>query len=250
MGSETTLDSLYHGALVLEQPRTGYRFSVDAPLLTAFAAERPARRAADFGAGCGVVGLGCLWLGAVKELTLVELQPGLARLARANVERNGFGPRCQVREADLRTLRPAAGEPELDLVVSNPPYHPLGRGKTPRDEMRAIARTERELPIAELCRAAKRFLKRNGRLCLVYPARRVDELLAVFANEGFEAGRLRFVQPRPDEAAELMLIEARQGRGGRTLVLPPWVLHDGDGKDTPFLSAILSGRAPDDPCAG
>jgi len=248
--AETSIDSLYHGKLALEQPRHGYRFSVDAPLLAAFAAGKRYRKAADLGAGCGVIGLALVRLDVCGHMTLIELQAGLAELARSNVARNGFESRCRVVHADLRTLKPEPGEQGYDLVVANPPYQPLGTGHPPRDEMRTIARTEKCLSIAELCRAARRLLKPSGRFCVVFPARRVDDFMAALKAQGMSVNRLCCCHPRKDEPAELVLIEARAGAGGKIVVEPPWVLHTRDGKESRLLKAILSGRAAGSPCAG
>ena len=61
-----TRDSILRGALVLEQPRRGYRFTADPLLLAGFMSlhgRRPRTGGlslCDLGAGCGVLGLALL----------------------------------------------------------------------------------------------------------------------------------------------------------------------------------------------
>src|SRR6202035_3530924 len=79
-----TLDSILGGALCLYQPRGAYRFSVEAVLLARFAAARPAARALELGAGCGVVSLIFAALARPREVVAMEIQPALAALIARN----------------------------------------------------------------------------------------------------------------------------------------------------------------------
>src|SRR5512137_544956 len=100
-----TLDTFFHGRVRILQPKKGYRFSVDAPLLADFIRPRPEDAALELGTGSGVISL-LLSLKPLRKITALEIQPGLAGLARRNVELNGLGGRIEVVEADLRTYKP------------------------------------------------------------------------------------------------------------------------------------------------
>ena len=60
-----------------------------------------ARSALDAGAGAGVVGLALARRCAGVTVTLVEREPELADLARANIQRNDLGSRATIVCADL-----------------------------------------------------------------------------------------------------------------------------------------------------
>jgi tRNA1Val (adenine37-N6)-methyltransferase len=105
-GTDETVDSVFDGRLVIRQPRAGYRFSVDAPLLVWFSCTRgaaPARIAADLGAGCGIVALGLLAAGQARRAVAVEVQDRLASLCAGNAAANGLSSRLEVVHGDMRS---------------------------------------------------------------------------------------------------------------------------------------------------
>src|SRR4029077_3561409 len=85
---EFTEDAFLGGRLRLLQPRSGHRARHDAML---FAAETPARsgdRVVDLGAGVGAAGLAVAKRVSGIQLVLVEIDEGLANLARGNAAAN------------------------------------------------------------------------------------------------------------------------------------------------------------------
>lgn len=239
-----TEDAIFHGRIRLRQHRRGYRFTEDAVLLAAFAAFGPrAERAADLGAGCGVVGLMLLHHGAARRVLAVELQPSLARLCADNATLNQAAERLRTLRADLRASPFAAGS--LDLIASNPPYLPLGRGKSPADGERALARHEVACSPAALAAEAARCLAPEGRLALVYPAWRLGEVLAAIDEAELAPSRLRMVRPRPGAEPVLFLLEAVGAHLKRPFFQHPFlVTRDAQGRPTPEMEDLLAGRAP------
>ena len=205
-----TSDSILRGALVLAQPRRGYRFTADPLLLADFMSmhgRRPrvgALSLCDLGAGCGVLGLALLVRVPQARLVAVELQDRLAGLARSNVLHNGLAERAQVLELELADPRQARRLPgaRFDWAVSNPPYQPIGRGDVNPDAEAAIARHEVRLPLTRLCAELRRALVPHGHAAVIYPASRLDELCTVANREKLAT---RIVQPiagREGEAAK------------------------------------------------
>jgi ribosomal protein L11 methyltransferase len=77
----------------------------------------PGHRAADVGAGSGILSIAAARLGAVRVLAL-ESDPWACGAARENVERNGVEERVEVVEAVV-TPRFVAGALPLDGIVAN-----------------------------------------------------------------------------------------------------------------------------------
>ena len=158
-----TDDAFLGGALRILQPKDGYRAGVDAVLLAASASAEAGRRerVLDVGAGVGVVGLAVARRVADAEVALVERDPRLAELARANIERNGLSERVRVIEADVE--QPLGGQPALaalaesfDHVLANPPFHTQGRGTAAADATKAAANAMAEGSLDRLGRASWR----------------------------------------------------------------------------------------------
>jgi tRNA1Val (adenine37-N6)-methyltransferase len=239
-----TRDALYEGRLMIMQPRKGYRFSIGAYLLTWFACQgRFADRSADFGAGCGVVGLGLLAAGLTRDVTAVEVQPELAALAIKNAELNDLQSSYRVISSDVRGVTAELEHGAFDLIVTNPPFWPVAHGRLPSDEERQVACHEIKGGIDEWLGSAAGLLnQRRGRLCIVFPARRLDDLLVGLHRERLSATRLCFVHAMAAKQAELVLVEGRFGNTGRLVVDPPITLKEEGGADTSKVADIVSGK--------
>lgn len=243
---EHTRDAIFGGAVTLVQParRAGYRVNVDALLLAAFAANvldedaprpRTARRAFDLGAGVGAVGLSLLHLRAAHHVTMIEIDPRLCELARANAEANRWTDRIDVVCGDARACaKSRAGE--ADLVVANPPYVPAGRGRVPSRETRA----SRQGDVTIFLDAARALAGRRARVCIVYPAIEATTLLVELRARGLEPKRLRAVHGSTRApAARVVLVECVAGRPGGLRIEPPFLETDAKGTPTPALSRLL-----------
>jgi tRNA1Val (adenine37-N6)-methyltransferase len=90
--------------------------------------------------------------------------------------------------------------------------------------------------------AASLLNQRRGRLCIVFPARRLDDLLVGLHRERLSATRLCFVHAMAAKQAELVLVEGRFGNTGRLVVDPPITLKKEGGADTSKVADIVSGK--------
>lgn len=244
--ADCSRDEILRGRLRLWQPRQGYRFSVDAPVLAHFVATGRGEAsgvAADLGAGSGVVGLALAVSCPHLRVTLVELGPRLAALARRNVMENGLKDRVDVREADLRDLGGLLPEGGLALVVSNPPFRPAGSGRPSPDPERAQALCELTVTLPQLVSSAARLLAPGGSFAVIYPAERLGELFAACAASSLRPLRLRAVHPLPGEPAHRVLLEARRGGRSPLVMEPPLVLQEAPGRYTAEAAELL-GDAP------
>lgn len=240
---DVTRDALYEGRLILMQPRKGYRFSVDSPLLTWFAcSDRSAVQTADLGAGCGVVGLGILLAGWTGRVVALEVQDAMEQLARKNAHLNGLESAYECQRLDIRQTSKEFEKGSFDLVVSNPPFWPAASGRLPGDEVRRIACHEILGDLNDWVKAAAWLLDpRRGRFCVVFPARRLDSLCIALDRHGLSTTRLCMIHPMNEKPAELALVEARYGESGRMVVDRPLTLKNGNGEDTQEAAVILRG---------
>jgi tRNA1Val (adenine37-N6)-methyltransferase len=250
---DETLDTFYHGRIRVLQKKKGYRFSVDAPLLADFIRTRPDDEALDLGTGSGVISL-LLSVKAFRRVTALEIQAGLADLARRNVELNGLGGRFEIVLADLRTYAPGR---KFDLIFSNPPYIRKATGFLSRSSEKSAAKHELHGDIADILTKTAEWLEPRGRAGFVYPEKRRAEFLAVAGESGLSVRRLRFVHPREGEPPNLFLVElglaselnagvgddtlAGAGGGAGPEIMPPLILFGPDGKYTDEAEAVFSG---------
>jgi tRNA1Val (adenine37-N6)-methyltransferase len=218
---ETSTDRFFGGRLSLEQPRRGLRAGTDSLLLALEASGRTAERVVDLGAGVGAVGLAVALALPAAQVTLFELAPALCTLATRNAAANGLLDRVTVRRGDVRTARRLLPAASADLVVTNPPYYPVGTGRLSPDPLRAAAHHEVAGTLTDFLGAARHVLRPGGELIVVYKPERLADLLQGLRAADLPPTCLRPVYPsREDTDAVAVLVSARAG-GGPTFCLAP-----------------------------
>ena len=189
---------------------------------------------ADLGCGCGVVAVMMAWRGRGRRFTGIELQSGLAALARGNVAGNGLSGRVEVLEMDLREVpRRLAGRTH-DLVVANPPHHRAGCARTGDRGERTLARHEIAATARDFLAAAGHLLGPGGRYAAVYPPARLADVLTEAPAHGLFPKTLTPVRNRPGDPPWLFHIECGKGGGlrGAPRQAPAVVLADEAGRPT------------------
>lgn len=246
---ELTDDVFLGGGLSMLQPRAGYRAGIDAVLLAASApAGGGRRRILDLGAGVGTVGLCLARRIAAADVTLLEVQPELAEIARRNIARNRLDGRARVVVEDIgaaQSVLAAAGlRPEsFDHALANPPFHAERRGTPAPNLSKATAHAMAENSLAGWARVMARFVAPGGLATVIHKADALPEILAAFAGRFGGIGVLP-VQPRPRHAAIRVIVRGIKGSRAPMQLLPGFVLHDETGGFTPTADAILRHGAP------
>lgn len=181
----------------------------DALALGAFSTVKPGWRVCDLGTGSGALLLLLARRAEGLALTGIDIDPLSARIARENLESNGLPG--EILTGDLRREPLPAGG--FDLVVSNPPYFPVGSGKSG-----GPARSEEFCTLAELCAAAGRLVKNGGRFSLCHRPERLVDVLCALRAHGLEPKRLKLISHWPGHPPSLLLAEGvKQGKPGLTV---------------------------------
>ena len=220
-----SIDEFMDGRLKLIQSKTGYRFSIDAILLSQFVTIKRGDRLVDLGTGCGIIPLILLLTRPVAYASGLEIQMDLAHQAARNTKLNGYEHKMGIIQGDLRQF-PFEGS-SADVVTCNPPYRPKNSGRINPDVQRAIARHEMLASLDDILNAASRILRAKGRLAMIYPAVRLVDVLVRMRGFNLEPKRVRVVYPGMESEAKLALIEATLG-GRRGLKLLPPLFDQGE----------------------
>ncbi len=216
---EEELDLFLNGKLRIIQSKNGYRFSVDAVWLADFATVRKGDVVVDLGTGCGVILLILLLKKEISYAVGVEIQKLLACQAHRNAILNGFKNKMYVVVGDVKSIPLAQNF--ADVVVCNPPYRKKGSGRINPDPSKAIARHELLISLDEIILAAKRILKKKGRLAMIYPAERMAEVIAKLKKYSFEPKRIQIVYPELSSRATLFKAKAYLNARSGLIVEPP-----------------------------
>ncbi|MFC5701312.1 tRNA1(Val) (adenine(37)-N6)-methyltransferase [Cohnella faecalis] len=234
------LDDLLSYDMRIIQSSEVFSFSLDAVLLARFAALPPRGRILDLCTGNGVIPL-LLTTRTSACVDAVEIQPRLADMARRSIRLNGLEERISVIEDDLRAWTPPNGE--YDAVTVNPPYMPLQSGDRKENIHQAMARHEIGCTLEDVVAACARCVKTGGRVSMVHRPSRLVEITEAMRRHRLEPKRMRFVHPRSDAEANMVLIDALKGGRPEVRLLPPIIVYKGDGRTyTEELLDIFYGR--------
>ena len=223
---DTTLDTFLGGTLQVRQSRTGYRFSVDALLLSQFARIKKNEKVIDLGTGCGILPLLLSRTTTCSSFVGVEVQKNLAEIAQENIRLNRLQDRITILQRDYRDLKGVFPAGAFDVTVSNPPYRRYRTGRVNPIPEKAVARHEILGTLEDLIEAAGYLLPPKGRCYVIFPAMRLVDLVATLRHGELEPKRLQFVHPRVGAAARFVLAESIKGSGVELKVMSPLILGE------------------------
>jgi tRNA1(Val) A37 N6-methylase TrmN6 len=241
---EFTEDAFLGGKLHLRQPKSGHRAGHDAMLLAAATPARSGDRVVEFGAGVGAAGLAVAKRVAGIKLVLVEIDEGLAELARGNAVSNAIAADLIVLDV---TSGPGAFETaglsvdSADVVLMNPPFNDSARHRASPDKARASAHVATPVTLESWIHASRRILKSGGVLAMIWRADGIAEVLAAL-DRGF--GSLAIVPVHADATSPAIRLLVRAIKGGKapTRVEPALILNDEFARPNQKAQDILAGK--------
>jgi tRNA1(Val) A37 N6-methylase TrmN6 len=239
------IDDLLTCQLTIIQSSEVFSFSLDAVLLARFCSVPLSGKAAiaDLCSGNGVIPL-LLSTRTKASITGVEIQPRLYDMAVRSVEMNGLEGRIRFELADLREW---AVDPKrngaFDLVTVNPPYLPVVQGMQNMNEHIALARHEMTCTLEDAIAASSRLVRPGGKAAIVHRAGRLVDVLTLMREYRLEPKRIRFVHPRKDAEANMVLVEALRDGKPDVKLLPPLIVYEDDGQYCRELMDVFYGRA-------
>jgi len=243
--ADITEDAFLGGQLLLKQKRTGHRAGHDAILLAAATEARAGDRVVDLGAGIGTAGLALARRVAGIRLSLIEIDPELAQLARVNAAANAIPAEAIVLDvtADAQAFAEHGLVPDsVDGVLMNPPFNDPARHRGSPDQMRHTAHVASEETLHAWVHAARRILRSNGALTLIWRADGITEVLAALSS-GFGSLVVLPVHGEAGRPAIRVLVRAIKGGRAPTRLLPGLMLNEESIVPKKEVRDILEGRA-------
>src|SRR5271165_6149955 len=224
---DVTCDAFLGGRIHVQQPAKGFRSGLDAVFLAAACPAKPGERLLEAGCGVGAASL-CL-LARVPEInfTGVEFDGGLASLAAANADANGFGLQFQAVCADITqpwtTLESLGLRQETyDHVLANPPFYAHGRARVSADARNARSRAMEEGGLDAWLRFLAACAKPGGTATVIHTAEALSQLLDAFERR---FGDLRITPLYPKAGAPAIRVILCGVKGSRApLSLTPGLI--------------------------
>jgi len=238
--ADEDLTDLFWNDYKLLQKKQGFRFSVPSICLAHFASIQNHMHVLELGSGSGVISVLLYARNSTLHLTCAEIQASYADLTRRNFLLNNIS--AHTLHSDFRSLAPEHNN-QYDLVITNPPYFPLGQGKVNPTDPKAIARHEICCTLEDVIAHSSRFLKRGGIFSMVHLPTRLEHCLSFCNKYHLYPKRLQTVHHHKNEAAQFILLEACKEIQQSLQILPPLIIYDGNDY-TPAFQHLLGGPNP------
>jgi tRNA1(Val) A37 N6-methylase TrmN6 len=235
----TTVDAFLGGRLSLRQPAEGYRAAIDPVLLAASVSAAGAERIVDLGCGIGTAGL-CL-LARLPKLACagIDLQAVLVDLARSNAAANHLADRYQAQAGSILDRDLMASFVGADQVIANPPYLPKEEASPSAHPIKALANVESDAVLADWVAVAAATARSGGVVTFIHRADRLPELLALMRNHHLGSLVILPIQPKAGVDANRVILRGHKGKKAPARLLPPFTLHESEGRYTAQAQAVL-----------
>ena len=217
--------------ITLIQKKNGLTFGTDAFLLASYIKENKRARAAELGAGTGIISLLCAAREKLGIIYAFEVQEGFYDITKRNVANNRLDGIVIPLLADVRDVNASDTDGELDVVFANPPYMKVSSGKRNDADEKFIARHEVMGNIDDFCAAAARLLKHGGKFYVVWRPDRLIDLISSLRAHKLEPKQMTFVHSDALAEPSMALISATKGGKSDIKVTAPLFLHEDTAND-------------------
>ncbi|MCK9491095.1 MAG: methyltransferase [Sulfurimonas sp.] len=209
--------------MLLYQPEVGYCYNSDSIFLYDFISSfNPKGRVLDVGAGCGIVGLLVARDNPKVMLEAIEKQEAFVEYATNNARVNKID--YKIHKKDFLDFE---DEKKYDYIISNPPFY-SDNISVSKNDMLFNARYNINLPLRDFFKKVSQLLKPRAHFIFCYDASQFGLICAELERFKLRAVNVRFVHPKIDKGASLVMIHVRNGSSSLMNIQKPMVSFDGE----------------------
>lgn len=213
IGKDESIDDLQLNGLQLIQKEQGFRFGVDAVLLSHFANVKKKHRVIDLCTGTGIVSFLVYGKYKPQEVIGLEIQDDMVEMANRSSKLNDTSDIVKFVQGDLKDKALLDSLGRFDVVTVNPPYKLNNAGILNPNDKLAIARHEIMCNLEDVIVSARRLLKDSGRMFIVHRPERLADIFGLMRKYKIEPKRVRLVQPNTKKAPNIVLVEGQRDGG-------------------------------------
>ncbi|WP_202081429.1 tRNA1(Val) (adenine(37)-N6)-methyltransferase [Caldalkalibacillus salinus] len=235
------LDYVLNEEIKIIQSPEIFSFSMDAILLAKFAYLPLKRgRVLDLCTGNGVIPF---LLAQRTKATIegVEIQDKVFDMAQRSLALNKLEDQVKFYRMDIKNAPSKLGHGRYDVVTCNPPYMPVTTGEKHHNEHFAIARHEIYCELEDVIHISSQLVRPGGKVALVHRPSRLIDIVTFMRAYRLEPKRVRFIHPKSEKEANMVLIEALKDGKPELTTLSPLIVYDENDQYTEALKEIYYG---------
>ncbi len=235
---DENIDDLQLDGLKLIQKNSGFRFGIDAVILSDFANVKRKHRVIDLCTGTGIVPFLIYGKYKPQEVIGLEIQEDMVEMAIRSSQLNETTEVVKFVSADLKNKKLVSQLGRFDVVTVNPPYKLNNAGiLNPHDKL-AIARHEILCNLEDVIVASRNLLKDNGRMYIVHRPERLADIFCLMRKYNIEPKRVKMIHPNTKKAANIVLVEGQRDGGAFLKWDEPLYVYNEEGKYTEQIDKI------------
>lgn len=226
-------DLLGYKNLKIIQDTEMFSFSLDSVLLPNFVTlNRNISKILDIGCGNAPIPL-ILSTKTTKEIIGVEIQKNVYDMAIESVKMNKLDEQITIINQDINDYYKELESDSFDVITCNPPFFKyLETSNINKNDYKTIARHEIKLNLNNIFIIARKLLKNNGIIALVHRPERLVDIILEMKKNNIEPKKIRFVYPKMNSDANILLIEGSKNGKPGIKILPPLYIHLDNGQYT------------------
>ncbi len=224
--------TFFRGKIKLVQPKT-HRVSVDLVLfLSKVRGVSRSSKVIDLGAGFGFLSIVLAKKFGVKVLAL-ERDEEMFHLLEENIRRNELSDLITPVRGDVRRVEGIFERGSFDVVVTNPPFFPYGKG----DDLHS----EGDTTLKDFLKASSYLLRDGGYLNLMIPAFRIYETFLILGSLNLPPRFMTLVYPKASKPPKVTFITSIRNIPGPLHVEGPLIINTPEGHYTEEVEGVLEG---------
>ncbi|HCW53161.1 MAG TPA: SAM-dependent methyltransferase [Clostridium sp.] len=238
INSDENIDDLQLKGLYLIQKQDGFKFGIDAVLLSDFAQVKKKHRVMDLCTGTGIVPFLIYGKYEPQRAYGLEIQSDMVEMAERSVKLNSLDGKIEFINGDLKDIDSLKKLDKFDVVTVNPPYKLNNSGiLNPLDKL-AIARHEVLCNLEDVIAASRVLMKDNGRMFIVHRPERLADIFTLMRKYKIEPKRVKMVHPKMGKAPNIVLVEGQRDGGAYLKWEAPLYVYDENGNYTKEIDEI------------
>lgn len=210
-----------------------FSFSLDSILLPNFVTlNKNIDKILDIGCGNAPIPL-ILSTKTKANIIGVEIQQEVYKMACESININNLNSQIKIINADINEYYKKIESDTFDVITCNPPFFKYKSTSNINDsDYKTLARHEVNLNLDQLFLIARKLLKNNGVISIVHRPERFVEIVEKMKKNNIEPKRVRFIYPKSDSEANILLIEGKKNGNPGMKILPPLFVHLENGNYT------------------